>query len=476
MAIDEKLYAWIRGGEEPSNKRMKVESLVGTIVFWVLEAFVLVAFFDQLRLRAISEPMGEALTSVAQFIPRLLVALLIALIAYLIARLVRSLTVKGLHAVGFDEKAHKYLTDESAGTPGPPERAGYPPAPAPPATTRTTPSHAIGTVVFWLLMLLALPLILGVLQLEGLLGPVEEMVGKALAFLPNLLLAAVILGVGYVVAKLIRQIVTNLLAAVGVDALGRKVLGETDVSSVSLSRLLGYVVFVLVLIPVVISALQALELEALTQPAQDMLQQVLAAIPKLFAAAIVLLVFYFVGKLLADLVTNLLLNFGFDDLVRRAGLSASVSGPASTNAPATSSPSRVAGTVLLVIIMLLATQEALSLLNFEHLAALVARLLAFLGHVVLGLIIIGLGLYLANLAARLIRGTGVGNADLLARIARVAIVVLAVFMGLQEMGVGEGIVMAAFIAVMAGGALALGLAFGLGGRDLAQRKLDQHAQ
>ena len=62
---------------------------------------------------------------------------------------------------------------------------------------------------------------LGALIVPGLLaaGPVQGMVDKTLAFLPNLLAAGVILGLGWLLARIVQRIVTNLLAAVGVDRL-----------------------------------------------------------------------------------------------------------------------------------------------------------------------------------------------------------------------------------------------------------------
>lgn len=73
-----------------------------------------------------------------------------------------------------------------------------------------------------------------------------------------------------------------------------------------LSILVGLVVYVLVLVPVVIAALEALQLEALTAPASSMLDQILAAVPQIFAAVLILFIAFLIGKLVADLVSRLL--------------------------------------------------------------------------------------------------------------------------------------------------------------------------
>jgi hypothetical protein len=211
-----------------------------------------------------------------------------------------------------------------------------------------------------------------------------------------------------------------------------------------------------------------------------MLDDVLVAIPRLFAAALLLAIAWFVGKLLADLVSRLLQGLGFDEFFRRTvQLASRRAAPAPAPAPQQTAvtvgrtPSAIAGNVLFVFILLLASQEALELLAFDRLALLFQQLLVFLGDVVLGLVIIGIGFWIAGLVHSWVMDSSVSNAPTLALIARVAIIALAITMGLQEMGLGEQVVSLAFSAVLFGAALAMGLAFGLGGREWAQRKLQQ---
>ena len=97
----------------------------------------------------------------------------------------------------------------------------------------------------------------------------------------------------------------------------------------------------------------------------------------------------------------------------------------------------------------------------------------FAGDIGIGLFIIGLGLYLANLAAQLVKDTGLPNSDLLAMLARTAIIILALAMGLREMGLGDEIVGLAFGLTLGAIAVALAIAFGLGGRDAAARIVER---
>jgi hypothetical protein len=123
--------------------------------------------------------------------------------------------------------------------------------------------------------------------------------------------------------------------------------------------------------------------------------------------------------------------------------------------------------------MLFASIEALQLLGFSSVALLVTRFTAFAWEVILGLVIFGLGLFLANLAAKTIQASGVAQRKLLSQAAKIAIVILAGAMGMREMGVANEIINLAFGLALGGIALAAALAFGLGGREVAARELNE---
>jgi hypothetical protein len=198
-----------------------------------------------------------------------------------------------------------------------------------------------------------------------------------------------------------------------------------------------------------------------------MLDTFLAAIPNIFAAAVLLAIAYIVGRLVSGLVTNLLAGIGFDTVPARLGLA---SGTPTVNRR---TPSEIVGVLVLVAVVLFATVEALRLLNFTALADLLAELVQLGGQVILGLVVLAIGAYLANLAADLIRSSDTPNAGLLALVARVAILVLAGAMALRQMGIANEIVNLAFGLLLGALAVAAALAFGLGGREVAGRELDE---
>ncbi|OHB66685.1 MAG: hypothetical protein A2V70_14265 [Planctomycetes bacterium RBG_13_63_9] len=109
-------------------------------------------------------------------------------------------------------------------------------------------------------------------------------------------------------------------------------------------------------------------------------------------------------------------------------------------------------------------------------AGLISQFLVFAGHLLMGLIIFGIGLWLANLAAQVVRTSQLAQARFLSLAARVSIVILAGAMALRQMGLANEIITSAFTILMGAVGVAIALAFGLGGRETAARALEEFAR
>lgn len=465
--MDDRLARSLAGGD--AARPINAAEWISRAAYYLILLFVLVAFFQVLGLTVITDPLNRLLVQVFQFLPRLAGAAILLLIAWVVATVLRLLVTRGLQAARVDERIGRQAAAQPAAAPGEPARATSPSVPL---------SRTLGDVVYWLVFLLFLPLILSALELQGLLGPVQTLLDRVLGFLPNLFAAGLILVIGWFIARIVQQVVTNLTAAIGVDQLSQRVGLGNVLGQQRLSSLLGLIVYILILIPVLIAALDALQLTAITLPASAMLNQILSAIPAIFSAALVLVIAYVVGRVVAGLVTNLLTSIGFNSLPARLGLG-QLSPPPATIPGATAAvagqptPARVAGSLVMVGIMLFAAIQALRLLGFVVLADLVTQFTELLGRVILGLILFAIGLYLANVAARAVRASGAANAGLLARVAQAAILVLAGAIALREMGLANEIINLAFGLLLGAIAVAAALAFGLGGRESASRLVEQ---
>ena len=233
----------------------------------------------------------------------------------------------------------------------------------------------------------------------------------------------------------------------------------------TLSGLIGLIVFILIMIPIIIAALEALGLSTLTAPLVAMLTGVMVAIPVLIMAVLVIVVAYFVGRVVGDFVAQFLAGLGFDNILVQLGLSKT--GPAGKR-----TPSQVVGWLVMLGIILAAALSAFTMLRLDPLAQLLTGFIVLVGQIIIGLLIIGVGLWVATWAAKFIIESDWPHKYFLALVARITIIVLALAMGLAQMGLADSIITLAFGVPLLGVALAIGLAFGLGGRETAAKQLD----
>jgi len=440
--LDNRLTTWL--GLDRGQIKFNVEGVAAKAVYYLIMLFVLIGFFQALRLTIITEPINRLLNKLFEFVPNILGAGALLLVACLIASTSKFIISKVLSVTKLEDRlASKAGLKEGLQVP----------------LTQTLPN-----VVYWLIYLLFLPAILGALGVEGLLAPVQGMVDSILGFLPNLLGAVIILVVGWFIARIIRQIVTGLLAAIGTDQIGTRV-GLDGRGGPTLSNIVGTVVYALVLIPAIIAGLNALQIEPISRPATEMLTTLLKAVPAIFGAMIVLGVTYLIARLVSGLVTNVLTGLGFNRVLALIGLGSEPKGGQRT-------PAEIVGFLILVGLMLFATIEAVDLLGFVIVANLIANFLTFAGQIVLGGVIFGLGLYLANLARSVILSTAGAEAIWLSQAARFAIIVLTTAMGLRQMGIAPDIVNLAFGILLGAIGVSVALAFGLGSRDVAAREVE----
>ncbi|MBF2003554.1 MAG: mechanosensitive ion channel [Synechococcales cyanobacterium C42_A2020_086] len=470
--LDDRVAAWMTGRRDPASK-IPVEKWVATAVFWLIMLFVIVAFLNALQLPAVSTPLNAFLQQVFSYLPRIAGAVLLLAVAWLLATLAKAVVVRGLARFNLDDR----LAQQTGTLPG---------------ESPFLLNETLGNALYWFVLLFFLPLILDVLQLQGPLQPVQNLLNQILLALPRILTAVIIAAIGWFIARIVRGIVTNLLAAMGTNQIGAR-LGLTQTGGgLSLSALIGTIVYVLILIPTAIAALNALQIQAISAPAIRMLEQILTALPLIFTAALILAIFYVIGRFVADLVANILASIGFNNIFSWLGFPASAVQPPPPPPPSTipsdeafgsptviqpepllprRTPSEIAGIIVLVGIMLLGAVAATEVLRFAALTAIVNGLLVVLARVLVGVVILGVGLYLANLAFNLIASSGGRQAQILGQAARIAIIALVSAMALQQMGIASSIVNLAFGLLVGAIAVAIALAFGLGGREIAAEQI-----
>ncbi len=437
--LDERLSR-ILPGERPTT----VGRLFSRGAYYIIILLAVISALQVLNLTIVTEPLNGFLDTIFAYIPKIIAALILTALAYIVATVVRILSHKGLESANLNSR---WMQDDIE-------------------ASKSSLATSVSTALYYLIFLLFLPGILGALDMRGILLPVEGLVDEILGFLPNLLAAALIILIGFFVAKLIRNIVSNLLAASGINRLSDRVGISSFMGTQQLSDVSGMVVYALVLLPVIVAGLNALEIDAVTGPASSMLDLVMASLPNMFAACIIMVIAYVVGQLLAGLVANLLSGFGLDRVLTSIGLT-------NTHNVSNQFASRLVGKLVLFGTMLFASMEASAVLGFETLSELISGFAVFAGQLALGLVIVVLGMFVANFAYRTIKQSHISNANVVASIARVAIIGLVAAMGLRQMGIANSIINLAFGLTLGSVAIAAAIAFGIGGRDFARNQLER---
>ncbi|MBU0914900.1 mechanosensitive ion channel [Aquabacterium parvum] len=218
-------------------------------------------------------------TEVGPFVPRLMAAAGIVLVAWVLSRLVRATVSRLAQRTGLERRLQ---------TPG---LAGV--------------LVQVATGLVWLL---ALPALLGTLQLQALLDPVNVMMSRLMGYVPSLFGAVVILGVGWLAARILRQIVEGLLIAAGSENLAERLGLGSALGERKLASLAGSAVFLLVMLPTLTAGLQALGLEAVARPVGQMLDAVVALVPRLVSAGLIVGIGALLGRVVAGVVVTALVG------------------------------------------------------------------------------------------------------------------------------------------------------------------------
>jgi Conserved TM helix len=453
--IDNKILQKITGSNTIGG--WSAEKLAATITFWIVFLFGVIAFLNTLNLTAASAPLQNMLSQILGFLPRLLVAGLLAVVAWVVATFVKSLILKTSQSFGIDRKLQVGEGSNNA----------------------MLPSKTIADLSFWAILFFFLLPVLDTLGLGSSLAPVQNLSADIMSAIPKIIKAVIIGAVSWFVAKIVRDIVTNIAAAAGSERLAAQLGLNRSMPNQTLAGIAGTLVFVTILVPGIISALQALDIEAISGPAILMLNQITLMLPRVLTAGALIALSYFIGRFLSELVTTTLAALGFDNIVQVLGLSNLVNEAAPQRIDSieggsnTKTPSQLAGILVLVATMLTAAISATNILGIPSLTGITESVLFIGSQILVGLVVFAVGLFLANLAFRLISASGTRQSNILAQTARIVIIVLVGAMGLQRMGIATDIVNLAFGLTLGALAIAAAIAFGLGGRDVAGEQLRQ---
>jgi small-conductance mechanosensitive channel len=197
---------------------------------------------------------------------------------------------------------------------------------------------------------------------------------------------------------------------------------------------------------------------------QTGLQQLWAVLPALLAAGLILLVGYFVARQIEKWTDRTLKRLDFNKVAEAGGLREAVD-----RTGGGLDPVHAVGKLLFWLIMLIVILLASAALGLDSINRMFGIMLGFIPTLIAAIVIVILGIVVGEFVRGLILASAgtMEGVPILANVAKGSVVVIAVFMALQQLGVAAELITAAFTLVLGAVALAVGLAFGLGNTTLA---------
>jgi hypothetical protein len=287
------------------------------------------------------------------------------------------------------------------------------------------------------------------------------MVSSFVGFVPKLVAAGIIIAVGLFIANIIRDLLVPVLKAVKVDAIQEKA-GITATENTSFSSIIANVIYGIIVLVVITSALDQLDIYAISGPANQIVASIFAIIPKVLAAIVIIAAGIFIAKLVAKLLESLLAGVGTDSLLEK------ITGCDDKKV----SLSKVISAVVKYVLIIIFLVQGINVLNLPVLTSIGAAVINYLPAVLIAVIVLAIGMFAANtVEAAIVKKFPEAKASAL--IAKIAIYVFVAFICLNQLGVAIEIVEKTFILIIAALCVAFAVAFGVGGRTFAANTLEK---
>ena len=395
----------------------------------------------------------DKIMSVLTPVLNIIEAILLLICAFIVASIVKTLVLRLLAKTKLRSQLYKDVADGKTDGEAP-DTAKEP--------SKDQESHAaefIGALIYLIIFLLFIPAIFSLLGIRNASQPLTSMFESFWNHLPNILACIVILVVGFMLAKLVRQLLIPIFRRLKVDKIQEKAGVETTDQG-KLSSTLAYIIYVLILIPIIITALRALRIPAIAGPSISMLNKIFDYVPSIIVTILIIVIGNVIAKFAGQIVTRLIDAGGLDDKL------AKLLGTTRRNF----SLSRTVGTIVHVIILIFFIVQSFGVLHLEVLNNIGNSVIGYMPSVLSALIILAVCYFAANVAEKAVTKA---SSPTLAKIVYFGVWVIGIFMTLNQLGIARSLVETAFMAIIGAFAIAVAVAFGVGGKDFAARALDR---
>ena len=375
--------------------------------------------------------LENLINMISQYLPGILGAIVVFIVGWLIALIIRRIVHGLLKKTEWDERLL--------------------------GNTIVDTNKFLANLVYYILMVIILLVVLEMLGVSYVLNPINNMLDEFLGYIPNILAGVAIGFIGFIIAKFVSNLVK--IAGSVIDRFGTKIgFKETD----KLIYFVQQVVFIIIFIPFIIEALNTLQLEAITQPANNILHELMDAVPQIIGASLLITIFIVGGRFLTTFLKDLLKNIGTDSLSKKLGLSM-IGEDFSLSAA-------LAG-ISFFFMVFFGVISGVEMLGLDRLATVLNTILNLAGNILFGIVVMIIGNVIATAVFN--ASSKDGDNKYLAGVLRIAILGLFLAIALRTMGIANSIVELAFGLTLGSLAVTIALAYGLGGREAAGKHMEK---
>jgi len=210
-------------------------------------------------------------------------------------------------------------------------------------------------------------------------------------------------------------------------------------------------------------------MQAVAQSLSDGLGAILGALPALIGAIIILVIGFIIAKVLQGIVTRVLQSMGFQGWMESGGIKQFFD-----RSQTQQTPLSILGKLVFWLIFFIAITMAVDTLGISAISDVLAQFIAYIPQIIAAILILVLATLLANFVAGIVRGATGSN--LIGSVAQYSIIVFAAFAALTQLGIAKELIAPTFLILLGAVALAAAIAFGLGGKGVAQQMVEQGYQ
>jgi small-conductance mechanosensitive channel len=210
-------------------------------------------------------------------------------------------------------------------------------------------------------------------------------------------------------------------------------------------------------------------MQAVAQSISDGLGAILGALPALIGAIIILVIGFIIAKVLQGIVTRVLQSMGFQGWMESGGIKQFFD-----RSQTQQTPLSILGKLVFWLVFFIAITMAVDTLGISAISDVLAQFIAYIPQIIAAILILVLATLLANFVAGIVRGATGSN--LIGSVAQYGIIVFAAFAALTQLGIAKELIAPTFLILLGAVALAAAIAFGLGGKGVAQQMVEQGYQ